>query len=130
MAQFFWENTFRVRVFSDIADGDLWAIVANLEPSLVLGAFLESQADDLGPGDVEHYEEMRRQALLASSMQLSAQSRTCLEALPRGIVSFRRLEFAVFDDWGHYAQIQPGDQLRWVSRVSTTGDAGLQILLA
>jgi hypothetical protein len=50
---FFWENTFVVRIFSEVIDGNLWAIVANTEPSLVLARFLANHADELGAEDIE-----------------------------------------------------------------------------
>jgi hypothetical protein len=81
-----------------VIDGNLWAIVASTEPSLVLARFLENHADGFGAEDIEQYEEMRRQTMLTGSIILSAQTRAWLGALPRGAVNFRRLDFAIFDN--------------------------------
>ena len=48
--------------------------------------------------------------MLAGRVQLFAPARAWLEDLPQGIVNFRRLEFAVSDDWGLFLQVQPVDQ--------------------
>jgi hypothetical protein len=36
-----------------VIDGNLWAIVANTEPSLVLARFLANHADEFGAEDIE-----------------------------------------------------------------------------
>jgi hypothetical protein len=126
MAQFFWENTFRVRVFTDVAHGELWAIVAGYEPSLSLVAFLRNNADDPDL-DVEMYAEMRRQTMMAGRVLLLPQTRTWLESLPQGIVNFRWLEFAISDDLELFWQVQPAENM---VGIYNSGDAGFRTCLS
>jgi len=129
MAVFFWENTFLVRVYSDIGYGFYWNEVAHSEETLSLDNFLAGPAVENGlpPDDIATFEEMRRQTRLAGAIQLRPQSRAWLVSLPRRIVRFRRVDFAVFDDWALFAQQQPAGQLDRTVVIPTERDAGFEV---
>jgi hypothetical protein len=125
---FFWENTFLVRVYSDVGYHFWWHLVAHAEETLSLDNFLNGPEGDGLPADhIETYEEMRRQTQLAGAIQLWPQVRAWLGSLPRGTVRFRRIEFAVFDDWALFTQQQPADELDCELVIPSERDAGFEI---
>jgi hypothetical protein len=114
-----------VRVYTDIAYHEEWAIVAHYEPSLSLANFLGAPHRD--EVDISQFEEMRERTERAGFVQRRPQSWAWLVSLPRGIVRFRRLEFVVFDDWTRFCQQQPADQLGNSVEIPTEVDDGFEI---
>jgi hypothetical protein len=75
--------------------------------------------------DIRQFEEMRERTELAGFVQRRPQNWAWLEALP--IVSFRRLDFVVFDNWTSFCQQQSAEQLGKPVEISTDVDDGFEI---